>query len=121
MIFRRQTEKERRAKEEAEDARWRAAEDARVQREFDESPAGRARASFAGGARLFQITLSLGRQGDKDLNKVLNQILAEGWQLHSFATASRTEGATRNGSLSLTGTLYGTYLFTRDPDVDREN
>jgi hypothetical protein len=114
----RKTGEERREEEAAREARRHAANEARKAWEFRRSPAGQARESFEGGAQVFHITLPLGKQGDKDASNILNLIIAEGWRIHSFSTASSvSSSSSRDGVLTVTSVLHGTYLFVRDSAV----
>jgi hypothetical protein len=102
----------------------RAAEQRRREEEvrvFLESPRGRARASYKRGDHLFQISLDLERVGrsspyaspSDSAVDVLQDIVAEGWTLHSFATAFVIDhlDIADGYSTGPRGRLIGTYIF----------
>ncbi|GAY11024.1 hypothetical protein [Pseudonocardia sp. N23] len=112
------------AEEEAQ--RKRAAE------EFDASPVGRARAAYDDELEMYQFSLPLdtvtavpvARADDgvvhyaADVSDVLDSVVREGWELHSFSTvfalrtASLAGGETRRADVS--GDLVATYVFVRE-------
>lgn len=116
-----------------EKARQRRKEE-REAREFAESPAGQAREVYQRGDRIFQVSFNLQDVGARiavmenalttrkahDVSDVLNSILAEGWELHSFSTTFVNEGEESRDKfmasgqqVAVRGHLVGTYVFTR--------
>lgn len=101
-----------------------------------------ARSAFERGDQLFQVTLDImaveGRIAtlasaeptgvhlattEFDVNEALNEIVEEGWYLHSMSTSyvqekelSRDKFWSSGEQTALTGRLMGTYVFLRDDD-----
>lgn len=109
-----------------------ATERKRVDQEFDESPTGRARAAYDDGLEIFQFSLPLDEatsvpvarsaSGEvhlaADISDVLDAVVREGWDLHSFSTvfAMRTASVTggETGRADVSGDLVATYVFLRE-------
>lgn len=127
---------EREARKQAEaaqrEARRRQEEERRQAEEFAKTPAGQARAARAGGARLFQIALSLsetvGRTAmmshayattvTRQHATVLDSVEGEGWRLEHAAYVYRVTGSvSRDKFLSsgqqeaVHGEIVGVYIF----------
>jgi hypothetical protein len=127
----RKTPEERAAEEAANEARLERLRQAESQRRanrapqsqkaFDRSPIGAARAAYARGDVLHQMSLDLNPGGvasyplgpEPDAgtadssNEVLNAIQAEGWDLHSSGFVHAYEGRMNHGR------LLGFYVFQR--------
>jgi hypothetical protein len=123
-------ERERKAQQRAETERR------RQEQAFRRSPAGRARASREREDRLFQIGFDLEdiaamvvpmnnaftTRVATDVSDVLNSIVAEGWDLHSFSTTFVNEGEESRDKflasgqhVAVRGRVVGTYVFARTP------
>ncbi|MBM7276132.1 hypothetical protein JTZ10_00010 [Gordonia rubripertincta] len=110
----------------------------------ENSPIGfSARQAFESGNQIFQVSFDLmsvagsvsmlgshaapsgahSEAAEFDVNDLLNEIVSEGWYLHSMATSylpesevSRKKFWTTGEQTASTGTLIGTYVFLRDDD-----
>lgn len=115
--------------------RYEEEERQRVEKAFNNSPAGRARRSFLRNDLLFQININLNdvtsidvptgvgiaTRRAADTSEVINSIIAEGWDFHAFSTtfviqseSSQDTGPTSR-KITVQGRLVGTYIFTRRP------
>jgi hypothetical protein len=105
----------------------------RADQVFDESPTGRARAAYDDGLEIFQFSIPLDEvttmpvaraaSGElhlaADISDVLDAVVREGWDLHSFSTVFATRrvtpaGDAENRASDVSGDLVATYVFLRE-------
>lgn len=114
-------------------------EQERAERAVSASPWGSARAAYKRGDQIFQITFDV-MAVETDVvpgsdeysegfscnsSEVLNAIVAEGWSLHCMSTSVVNVGQESGARITsagrqvgVQGTLFGTYVFTRDQSAD---
>jgi hypothetical protein len=135
-LFRNESAEEKAAREAQKEADRAERTRQREEEAFRRSPAGQARSSRERGDVLFQVSFDLEdvkalvvamtdaftTRSARDVSEILNSIVAEGWDLHSFSTAFVNEGEVSRDrfmasgqQVAVRGRLVGTYVFTRRP------